>query len=454
MPTTPNGTVYTIEAFTSSAGEPAWRAAANPAAARMLVVLFCHGNPGPVTTDADQQFAAGYATDRNWVLDNGWGYIEGHGAGANWGNAAGRAAYEAMYADTAAVWDIEKNVVVGRSMGALPAAWLASQSLIVSPKCVGFISLSGTADLSNRYSTAGASDKTNMNAAYGVTDDASWRAAVAAYDPMLAAPETWDGRNAIMQWDTSDTTVPYASNGQAWDAKFGPRLALRRTQSTSGGDHNSTPNNATHTDATIAFLEAVQESGGTWSDTWSDVWPTSGGEATGGVAQSLPALSQTSDGAVAPPASVGAAAAIFAPLASAATGTAEPPSTLGVIDAVMPALIMEGAGTSAPPAQAGSLTMTLPALTASGTGATVVPERAGAVDAQLPALTAALVGSISAPGGVAGAIVSALGALTAAAAGTSDGDAPIPFPDRRTLTPIAVRHTLTASAYSRTLEEV
>lgn len=278
MPTTPNGTVYTIEAFTSSAGESAWRAAANPAA-RMPVVLFCHGNPGAVDTSADQQFGAGYTTLRNWLIDNGWGYIEGHGAGANWGNTAGRTAYEAMFSDTDSVWDIARVVVIGRSMGALVGAWLASQSTVIAPHCVGFVSLSGTADLSNRWSNAGTADRTNLETAYGVSGETAFRAAVATFDPLLAALSTWDSRNAIMQWDTSDTTVPYTVNGQAWDAKYGPRLTLRRTQSTTGGDHNSTPNDATHSTATIAFLQTVND--GVWSDTWSDVWSASTVEVTG-----------------------------------------------------------------------------------------------------------------------------------------------------------------------------
>ncbi|QUE25326.1 esterase [Microbacterium phage Fizzles] len=260
MPVTPNGTSYTTYPFTSSAGEAAWRTVADArvGASGIPTVLFCHGNPGAVVTDADQQFAAGYTTLRNDLIDDGWAYIEGHGAGANWGNQAGRTAYEAMYADTAAVWSLGKLDIIGRSMGALVAAYLASQSPVTSPHVAGFVSLSGTADLSNRYSTASAGDRTNMNAAFGVTDDASWRAAVAAFDPMLAPLDVWDGRNAIMQWDTGDTTVPYAINGQAWDTKYGPRLALRRTSVTTGGDHNSTPNNATQIAATIAFLQDAE----------------------------------------------------------------------------------------------------------------------------------------------------------------------------------------------------
>ncbi len=273
MPTTPNGTTYTVYPFTAG-GESAWRAIADNSVGGSSIpaVLFCHGNPGAVSTDADQQFGAGYTTLRNWLIDNGWAYIEGHGAGANWGNTAGRNAYEAMFAATVATWAISKVIVIGRSMGALVGAWLASQSNVVAPYCAGFVSLSGTADLSNRWLTAGTTDRANLETAYGVSGETAFRAAVATFDPLLATLSTWDGRNAIMQWDTSDTTVPYTVNGQAWDTKYGPRLTLRCTQSTTGGDHNSTPNDATHTAATISFVQDAQLAQGYWSDTWSDTW--------------------------------------------------------------------------------------------------------------------------------------------------------------------------------------
>ncbi len=261
MPTTAKGTVYTVTSFTTSAGETAWRAIADAraGAADVPVVLFCHGNPGSDQTSADTQFQlSGYAPLREWLIDNGWGWVEAHGAGANWGNTAGRTAYEAAYSAVAALWDIAYNVVIGRSMGALVGAWLATQSPIVSPKSAGFVSLSGTADLTNRYASASTGDRANMNAAYGVTSQAEWVAAVGPHDPMLAPLMSWDGRNAIVQWDTSDATVPYLTNGSAWYDKYGPRLADGRTAVTSGGDHNSTPNNPVHQAATLAFIQDVR----------------------------------------------------------------------------------------------------------------------------------------------------------------------------------------------------
>lgn len=281
MPTTTLGTVYTITAFTSSAGESAWRAVANANTGSVDIptVLFCHGNPGATVTDADQQFQLNYTTLREWLIDNGWAFIEGHGAGANWGNNAGRTAYEAMLTDTMAVWDIGKVVVIGRSMGALVGAWLASQSPVVAPKCAGFVSLSGTANLTARYSTASAGDKTNMNAAWGVANQAQWEATVPVNDPLLVALSVWENRNAQMQWDTSDTTVPYTVNGQAWDTKYGPELNIRRVISTSGGDHNTTPNDSTQIAGTILFLQDAQLQPAV-SNVVTIVWQSIGGVLT------------------------------------------------------------------------------------------------------------------------------------------------------------------------------
>ena len=259
MPTTPNGTAYTVYSFTSSAGEPCRRAIADASFSDpdVPLVIFCHGNPGTDVSSADFQFGAGYATQRNWLLDNGWGYVEGHGAGANWGNQASRAAYRAMYVDTLAVWDVGWNVVIGRSMGGLIGAYLASRDPMISRRCRGFVSLSGTADLTNRYSTASASDKAALLAAYAAPDESSLMWAVRDNDPLLVDPAAWYGRNAIIQYDTGDVSVPPSVNALPWVERFASQLTISRTTETTGGDHNSTPNSPVHAAATIQFLQDV-----------------------------------------------------------------------------------------------------------------------------------------------------------------------------------------------------
>lgn len=259
MPTTPAGTAYTVYPFTSSAGESCWRAIADSAFSdeNIPLVIFCHGNPGTVVTSADQQFGQGYTTQRHWLIDNGWAYVEGHGAGANWGNQDARAAYRSMYDDTLAVLDIGWNVVFGRSMGGLVGAYLASRDPKISRRCRGFVHLSATADLTNRYSTASASDKAALLTAYDAPDESSLMWAVRDHDPLLVTPAAWYGRNAIVQYDTGDVSVPPVVNAIPWFDRFGSQLTIGRTVSTTGGDHNSTPNNPVHAAATIAFLQDV-----------------------------------------------------------------------------------------------------------------------------------------------------------------------------------------------------
>lgn len=260
MPTTPNGTAYTVYPFTSSAGESCWRAIADTAYndENVPLVIFCHGNPGTVDTSADQQFTQGYPVVRNWLLDHGWGYVEGHGAGANWGNQNAREAYRAMYVDTLGVWDVGWNVVIGRSMGALIGAYLASRDPMISRRCRGFVSLAGTANLTDRYSTASSTDRANLLAAYEVPDATALLWAVRDHDPMLFHPGAWRGRNAAIQYDMGDTAVPPPINALPWLERFGPQLAINGSLGTTGGDHNSAAGvNPAHPAATVKFLQDV-----------------------------------------------------------------------------------------------------------------------------------------------------------------------------------------------------
>ena len=57
--------------------------------------------------------------------------------------------------------------------------------------------------------------------------------------------------------DTGDVSVPPAINALPWIDRFESQLALLRITETTGGDHNTTPNSATHAAATIAFLQEV-----------------------------------------------------------------------------------------------------------------------------------------------------------------------------------------------------
>lgn len=281
--------------------------------------------------------------------------------------------------------------------------------------------------------------------------------------------ETWgyfyeadylDGDLSADQSHWSILGMNYDASQAAWDAalSYGKPVVGHIAGSQANYDTAIAKGARMVQSANVAGIRAVGATNGVVQSLPALTSSASGSTAVpefGGVVYAaLPALSQSASGGSTAPAFTGAVAATLPPLASAAAGTAEAPIFAGVLNVELPALIAASAASSAPPAQAGSVTMTLPALTASAAGSSAVPERVGTLDAHLPALTAESIGLVTAPGGVVGAIVSILGSLTAAVAGSSDGDAPAAFPDRRTLTPIAVRHTLTASAHSRTLEEV
>lgn len=258
MPTTAAGNDYTITPFTSSYGEPCRRGTPNPLVLGTPLVVFCHGNPGRTTPGSADTYVSTWLTGlREAIVDAGYAYVEGRGAGANWGNAAGRAAYEAMATDYRAVWNFKHIVVVGQSMGALVGHWLASRSTVISPACAGFISLSGTANLSDRYSTAGASDKQALLEAYGATDEADFRTKAASHDPLLLPTADWRGRSAQQQYDTSDAVVPPSVNAIPWRDRYRSTLATFREVTTTGEGHDATVLNPEHIAATKAFLLAV-----------------------------------------------------------------------------------------------------------------------------------------------------------------------------------------------------
>ena len=269
-----------------------------------------------------------------------------------------------------------------------------------------------------------------------------------------------DGDMARDQSHWSILGMNYDASQAAWDAalSYGKPVVGHIAGSQANYDTAIAKGARMVQSANVAGIRAVGATNGVLQELPALASSASGSVALpavgGAVAAALPGLSQSASGGSTAPGFSGATAAALPPLASAASGSTEGPTVVGAMDATLPALTSALSASSVPPAQAGSVTTTLPALTTSVAISSTIPERVGALDARLPALTAESIGVVTAPGGVVGAIVSILGALSAAAAGAADGDAPVPFPDRRSLTPIAIRHTLTESAHRRTLEEV
>ncbi|WVX88577.1 esterase [Gordonia phage CheeseTouch] len=260
MPTTSGGTTYTVRTTdaVAAAGSIYWAVADNQnGAVDVPIVVYTHGNGGPPNQFTSYGEWKGL---RDWLIDNGWAYVECTGGGAtSWGNQASRDAYEAAltYVDTQIATG--KVVVLGRSMLGLVAYWLASQSPVIAPRCVGLIVNSGTTDLTYRYSVANGTDKTNMRTAYGAADDAAFAANSIGFDPMLFPESVWNGRKVLQMWGTADTTVPPATHAQAWVTKYAASCGLCLTDIRDGGDHSAANGSYLQVAAMANFLTLVTQ---------------------------------------------------------------------------------------------------------------------------------------------------------------------------------------------------
>lgn len=255
MPTTPAGTAYsTYSATVDGADTVRWAVADSKiSTANIPVILYAHGAAG-----ADNQFQtlAAWAGLRNWLIDNGWAWIEGTGGGSQpWGNAASRTAYENAYLHVAGIMDLGPVVVLGRSMGGLVGQWLYTQSLVIAPVAVGAILNSGVQNLAAAY--ASGNWTTAMRAAYGATSTPEFNAASVGFDPLLFPATSWQGRNIIQLWGDADTLVPPADHAIAMRTHYAGKPAIDSFDIREGGDHSATNGSYLEVDAMALFLTQV-----------------------------------------------------------------------------------------------------------------------------------------------------------------------------------------------------
>lgn len=255
MPTTAAGTPYTVHSA-AVAGSTYWAVPdALVGAPDIPVILYAHGAAG-----AANQFAtlAAWSGLRDWLIDNGWGWIEGSGGGSQpWGNPASQAAYDASFAHVDSSLDIGTVVVLGRSMGGAVGARLYLDHRANDARFVGFISNSGVQDLvwaydwdANRWTAA-------FNAAWGVSSKAEFEAAVAGLNPVDGPPTDWAGANVIQLWGDADTTVTPSENAIAMRAMYATQPAIDAIDIRSGGDHSATNGSYLEVDAMTEFLMLV-----------------------------------------------------------------------------------------------------------------------------------------------------------------------------------------------------
>jgi pimeloyl-ACP methyl ester carboxylesterase len=252
MPTTPNGTVYTVYSATvTDAGTVKWGVAdAAAGTANIPAILYCHGSGG-----ASNQFEtlSAWTGLRNWLMDNGFAWIEGTGGGTkSWGNEAARIAYDTSYAHVAGVLDLGPVIPLGRSMGGVVAQYLFTQSPVVAPACVGAIINSGVQSLAAWYEAG--IDQPAVLSAYGATDSASFYAAIEGYEPLDFPATAWAGKKIIQLVGDSDTTVPAEDHGLAMRAHYAGQPSLDLLDIRAGGDHSATNGSYLEVDDMVAFI--------------------------------------------------------------------------------------------------------------------------------------------------------------------------------------------------------
>lgn len=270
MPTTANGTAYTV--VTTDLGAPhgvTHRAVANAHAgdADIPTVLYAHGSNG-----ASDQFAtlSAWAGLRDWLIDAGWAWVEGEGGvggSQSWANPAARAAYPAYLAHARLTLDIGPVVLLGRSMGGLITAWLYAND--TTDQYAGWINNSGVSTLFVGNTTSGATtaDAATSRAfapaiwnAWGETTHAAFQTAALAAD---ADPEgwpasVWAGKKILSCYGDADTTVPWDIRGAGplrtiWAGQPAVDLASLKV----GGDHSASNGSYADLAAMTAFLADI-----------------------------------------------------------------------------------------------------------------------------------------------------------------------------------------------------
>lgn len=254
MPLTPNGTAYTLYSAPiagTGAGTCRWGIAdAHLGDTGIPTILYAHGANG----DSKQfQDLAAWAEMRNWLIDNGWLWIEGSGGGTqSWGNDNARNAYVAYLDHVAGVLDIGDVVPLGRSMGGLVSYWLYSQSSI-KDQCVGLIVNSGVTSMA----AAGPYFGLPLWQAFGTTTLDDFLVASADYDPLGFDVDLWDGLNILELVGTADTTVPPDDHAYAIRALWEGHPAMDLLTVRQSGDHSASNGCYHEVGSMTAFLNLV-----------------------------------------------------------------------------------------------------------------------------------------------------------------------------------------------------
>lgn len=267
MPTTANGTSYTVRSATVGGTTCYWGCAdAAYGAPDIPTVLYAHGAGG-----AANQFASlsAWSGLRDWMIDNGIAWIEGSGGSSqNWGRPGTMEAYEAYIAHVRTVMSVGDIALLGRSMGGLVTSQMLTKSTM---PYAGWINSSGVSTMftGSENPDAPAIEKSTGRyftssviwGAWGESTYDGWASAVRAAD---AAPEEWPssvwaGKKILNLYGTADTSVPWYPRGaSALRSAWSGLPDIDDVVARQGGDHGS---NGTYFEvqAMSTFLATVFE---------------------------------------------------------------------------------------------------------------------------------------------------------------------------------------------------
>lgn len=256
MATTANGTAYTVHAASvSGAGTVYWAIDDTKAAeADLPFVLYMHGAGGA----ANDFQGSKWVLLRDWLIDNGFGFIEGAGGGLQpWGNPASEAAYANSFDHVDALFDIAYVVVLGRSMGGAVADRLYNARRGGDARWVGLVNNSGVQDLVWAYDYDSGRWTAAFNSAWSVANKTAFVAAVAGLNPIDGPASAWDGAHVLQLIGDADDTVPPAANGLAMRTMYAGHPALDQLDVRAGGDHSTSNGSYLQVAAMSAFLLEV-----------------------------------------------------------------------------------------------------------------------------------------------------------------------------------------------------
>lgn len=262
MPATSNGTPYTVRTVDLPGhGKVVWAVAdALVAATDIPFVLYAHGSGGSYN-----QFAAlpAWSGMRDWLIDNGWGWVEGTGGGTgSWGNTQAQDDYMAYLDHLDGQVDVGQLVLLGRSMGGLVTAWLYAMSPI-KDRFSGWINNSGVSTMfvgndagtSSQWTTS-RQWRDAIYGAYGVTNDA--QLAAFGHAPESWNASVWTGKKILACYGTADYTVPWYPRGASTLRGIWAGLPdVDEISVRTGGDHSASNGSYLDVPAMSAFLASI-----------------------------------------------------------------------------------------------------------------------------------------------------------------------------------------------------